>query len=85
MESEEVICILEPTQVELGSGYTVSVDYDGKGRQIIDVKTYGEVDTTKIRRIIRKLFPDAQIRKLKKTMLVDVVTKTRTDRSETEE
>jgi len=54
--------VLEPTQVEVGSGYTVSVSYDEDERPIIDIKTFGEVDLAKIRKEIEKIFPNAQIR-----------------------
>lgn len=67
LDPDKAFCILDSTQVEVGSGYTVSVDYNEDGKPIIDVKTYGEVDTVNIRRAIQKLFPGAQIRTLKKT------------------
>jgi hypothetical protein len=80
LDTEEVAFILEPAQVEVGSGYTVAVDYDEDGKQVIDVKTYGEVDTVKIRREIQKMFPEAQIRKLNPNSSVTVVKKRRIKR-----
>jgi hypothetical protein len=73
--SEESGFVLEPTQVEVGSGYTVSVKYDENENPIIDVKTYGEVDITKLRREIERAFPNAQIRRLKQTQSVTIVKK----------
>jgi hypothetical protein len=73
--SEESAFVLEPTQVEVGSGYTVSVKYDENEKPIIDVKTYGEVDITKLRREIERAFPNAQIRRLKQTQSVTIVKK----------
>jgi hypothetical protein len=53
--------ILEPTQVEVGSGYTLSINYDENENPIINIKTYGHVDMPKIRKEIEKLFPNAKI------------------------
>jgi hypothetical protein len=75
METEESGFVLEPTQVEVGSGYTVSVSYDENEKPIIDVKTYGEVNLTKLRREIERIFPNAKIRQLNHTPTVAVVKK----------
>ncbi|MBX5321261.1 MAG: hypothetical protein QHH12_05690 [Candidatus Bathyarchaeota archaeon] len=56
--------VLEPAKIEIGSGYAVSLSYDEDGNPIVDVKTYGEVDSAKIRRDIERLYPNAQIRNL---------------------
>jgi hypothetical protein len=72
---EESGFVLEPAQVEVGSGYTVSVRYDENEKPIIDVKTYGEVDITKLRREIERAFPNAQIRRLKQAQSVTIVKK----------
>lgn len=80
VDTEEVSFILEPTQVEVGLGYTISIDYDEDEKPVIDVKTYGEVDTAKLRREIQRLFPNAKIRKMNQTGSVTVVKK-RTVRS----
>ena len=55
LESEDLGFILEPAQIEVGSGYTVSVDYDEKDEQIVNVKTYGKVDMAKIKREIKRV------------------------------
>jgi hypothetical protein len=81
MGSEESVFVLEPTQVEVGSGYTVSVRYDENEKPIIDVKTYGEVDITKLRREIERAFPNAQIRRLKQTQSVTIVKKRKRKRN----
>jgi hypothetical protein len=75
IDSEEAAFVLEPTQIEVGSGYTVSVSYDENEKPIIDVKTYGEVDIAKLRREIERAFPNAQIRRLKQTQSVTIVKK----------
>lgn len=75
LDSEEMGFVLEPTQIELGSGYTVSISYDENEKQIIDVKTYGKVDVTKLRREIERVFPNAKIRQLNQTCTVTVVKK----------
>ena len=81
LDSEALGFVLEPTQVEIGSGYTVSLSYDENEKQIIDVKTYGEVDTAKLRKEIEKAFPNAQIRQLNKTGSVTIVKRRRRKRS----
>lgn len=77
LDTEEVGFVLEPTQVEVGSGYTISVNYDENEKPVVDVKTYGEVDTAKIRRKIRQVFPNAQVRRLNQTRSVTIVKKRR--------
>ena len=75
LESEEMGFVLQPTHVEVGSGYTVSVNYDENEKPIIDVKTYGEVDIARLRMEIERLFPNAQIRQLSQTRSVTIVKK----------
>ena len=72
---EETGFILEPTQLEIGSGYTLSVNYDENEKPIINVKTYGQVDVIKLRREIEKLFPNAQINQLDQGHSITVVKK----------
>ena len=75
LDSEELGFVLEPTQVEVGSGYTVSISYDENEKPIIDVKTYGEVNIAKLRKEIERIFPNAQIRQLDPTQSVTIVKK----------
>lgn len=77
LDSEELGFVLEPTHIEIGSGYTISVSYDEKEKQIVDVKTYGEVDIAKLRRQIERAFPKAQIRQLNQTRSVTIVKRRR--------
>jgi len=81
LDSEELGFVLEPTQIEIGSGYKISVSYDEKEKQIVDVKTYGEVDIAKLRRQIERAFPKAQIRQLNQTRSVTIVKRRRRKRS----
>jgi len=71
---EEIGFELEPAQVEVGSGYTVSISYE-EDTPIVDVKTYGEVDIAKLRKEIQRIFPDAKIRHLNQVNTVTVVKK----------
>lgn len=75
LDTEELGFVLEPTQIEIGSGYTISVSYDKNEKQIVDVKTYGEVDIAKLRRDIERAFPNAKIRQLNQTRSVTIVRK----------
>lgn len=81
LDSEYARFILEPTRVEVGSGYTLSVDYDETENPIVSVKTYGQVDIAKIRMEIEKVFPNAQIRQLNQASSVIIVKKSRGKRN----
>lgn len=81
LDTEELGFVLEPTQIEVGSGYTLSVSYDENEKQIVDVKTFGEVDITKLRRDVERAFPNAQIRHLNQTRSVTIVKRRRHKRS----
>jgi hypothetical protein len=75
LETEESCFILEPTQVELGSGYTLSVSYDENEDPIVNIKTYGLVNIAKLRREIEKIFPNARIKQLNQTHSIAIVKK----------
>ena len=62
--------LLETAKVELGTGYTVSIDYDREENQIVSVKTYGTVDIAKIKHELQKAFPEAQIRQEPRTVTI---------------
>jgi hypothetical protein len=64
IETDNTSFLLEPAQIELGSGYTVKLTYDEHDKPIIDIKTYGQVDIPRIRREIERIYPRAQIRQL---------------------
>jgi hypothetical protein len=72
---EETGFILEPAQLEIGSGYTISVNYDENEKPIISLKTYGQVDVPKLCREIEKMFPNAQINQLNQTHSITVIKK----------
>ena len=73
ISSEEATFIVEPTNVEIGSGYTLAVSYDEEDRPIVDVKTFGQVDMAQLRKDIARYFPNAEIRKLNQTRSVTIV------------
>ncbi|NWG10956.1 hypothetical protein HXY33_04305 [Candidatus Bathyarchaeota archaeon] len=75
LECGDLGFVLEPTKIEVGAGYTLCVRYDENEKPIVDVKTYGEVDLTKLRTEIERVFPNAQIRQLKQTQSVTIVKK----------
>jgi hypothetical protein len=77
IETEENGFLIEPTQVEVGSGYTMSVSYDEHDKPIVDVKTYGEVNLSHLRREILKAFPNAQIRQLNENRSILVARKSK--------
>ena len=73
---------LKPSQVEVGSGYTVRINRDENDMPVLDIKTYGEVDTNKLRRELQRAFPEIHIRRIspKTTATVTRATKTRIKR-----
>ncbi|MBS7616159.1 hypothetical protein KEJ45_03030 [Candidatus Bathyarchaeota archaeon] len=70
--------VLEPAKIEIGSGYAVSLSYDEDGNPIVDVKTYGKVDSTKIKRDIERLYPNAHIRNLNEEPTVTLIRRNKT-------
>lgn len=76
-DREELGFVLEPADVEVGSGYSISVSYDEDENPIIDVKTYGKVDIAKLRKEIKQVYPNAQIRRLTQTPSVTIARKRR--------
>lgn len=73
MDQEETGFVLEPAKIEVGSGYALSVSYDENDKPVIDVKTYGTVDLSKLQKEIRHVFPDARIRQLNQNPSVTIV------------
>ena len=59
--------------VEGGSGYSISVTYDEKGKPVVQVKTYGDVDVAELRRDIEQRYPGARIEGLEKKPLIRIV------------
>jgi len=56
-----------------GSGYSISVTYDERGKPVVQVKTYGDVDTAELRRDIEKRYPGAKIEGLEKKPLIRII------------
>jgi hypothetical protein len=79
---DETGFILEPAQLEIGSGYTLSVSYDENEKPIISIKTYGQVDIPKLRREIEKIFPHAQINELNQSHSITVIKKSKGKRKQ---
>jgi hypothetical protein len=69
--------LLEDESVELGSGYSISLDYM-RGIPTVYVKTYGEVDSVSLRRKIEEHYPGAKIEGLSSNTPVRVNPKRRT-------
>ena len=61
----------EPTGA--GSAYSISVTYDDKGKPMVQVKTQGDVDTTKLRKDIEQRYPGAKIEGLEKKPLIRII------------
>jgi hypothetical protein len=70
---EETGFVAKPAKVEIGSGYAVAVGYDENNEPVIDVKTYGTVNMSSVRKELESLFPNARIRHLNGASPVTVV------------
>jgi len=64
---------LKPMKDKQGSGYSISVTYDEKGKRVVKVKTYGDVDVAELQRDIQQRYPGAKIEGLEKQPLIKVV------------
>ena len=62
---------------EGGSGYSISVTYDDKGRPVVKVQTHGNVDMAELRRDIERRYPGAKVEGLEKQPLIRVVDENR--------
>jgi len=70
-DEEDFLFGREPA--EGGSGYSISVTYDEKGKPVVHVKTYGDVDVAELRRDIEQRYPGARIEGLEKKPLIRIV------------
>ena len=61
---EDVSFIIATEPLEIGSACSFSLDYDNKGVPLIHVKAYGNVDSTKLRQMILKRYPEAKLKVL---------------------
>jgi IMP dehydrogenase/GMP reductase len=75
---------LEHTKGAVGSGYSMSVTYDEKGKPLVKVKTHGDVDVTELRRDIQQRYPGAKIEGLEKHPLIRVVSEEEKEKQKTE-
>lgn len=69
--------VVEPTQIEVGSGYTVKISYDEDDRAVLDIKTYGQVDTAWLRKELKRAFPKIQLHRFNQANGESVVKVTR--------
>jgi len=64
---------LRSEPVKGGSGYSMSVTYDEKGKPVVRVQTYGDFDAAELRTDIEQKYPGARIEGLEKQPLIRVV------------
>jgi hypothetical protein len=81
LSDEKVGFVLEPTQIEMGSAYALSISYDEDENPIVDVKTFGAVDIAKLRKDIKRVYPKAQIRNLNQMPSVTIVRRNKSKES----
>lgn len=53
--------LFESRPAEGGSGYSISVTYDERGKPVVNVQTYGKVDSAELRKDIEQRYPGAKI------------------------
>jgi len=70
---EEDFPIEPKSSSEGGSGYSISVTYDEKGKPIVKVQTHGEVSVAELRRDIEQRYPGAKIEGLEEQPLIRIV------------
>jgi len=64
---------VKPIKGEGGSGYSISVTHDEKGKPLVKVETHGDVDTAQLKQDIEQRYPGAKIEGLNKQPLIRVV------------
>jgi len=74
----------EPLKGVGGSGYSISVTYDEKGKPVVKVQTQGDVDIAKLRQDIQQRYPVAKIEGLEKQPLIRVVGEEKTKKPKAE-
>jgi hypothetical protein len=62
---------VEEEPIVVGSGYSIALD-NSKETPVLHVKTYGEVDSTLLRRRLEQYYPGAKIEGLTSTIPVKV-------------
>ena len=76
--------LFEGKPTEGGSGYSISVTYDEKGKPVVQVETQGDVDTAELRRDIEQRYPGAKIEGLEKKPLIRIIDEEEEKKSEAE-
>jgi len=66
--------LLEDEPIELGSGYSISLD-NTKETPVVYVKTYGEVDVLLLQKKLERYYPEAKIEGLLSNASVQVAVK----------
>lgn len=72
-DDDELFSLQKSTVGSGGSGYSISVTYDGEGKRVVKVETQGNVDVAELRRDIERRYPGASIEGLEKQPLIRVV------------
>ena len=74
-DQDETDFVIKPEKVEIGSGYAVAVSHDERDEPVIDVKTYGTVDMSRVQKELGNMFPNVRIRNLNGASPVTVIRK----------
>ena len=77
-----MIFFLGKNLLRAGSGYSISVKNDSKGKPVVRVKTHGDVDVAELRGGIEQRYPGARIEGLEKKPLIRIVDEEETRRKE---
>jgi len=79
-EEEGIIVEAEPQPLGVESAYSFSLRQNDQGIPQIHIKTYGDVNLPKLRQMIKKMYPDAKLRLLEATPVIELVKPTRPTR-----
>jgi len=74
----------EPSTQKGASGYSLSVTHDEKGKPVVKVETYGDVEVAELRREIQQRYPGAEIEGLEKQPLIRIVGEEKTEEQKPE-
>ena len=72
LKDPEYFVLTEPEPVEIGSGFSISVSYDKRGRPQLCVRKYGVADIKGLRRELERTYPGCIIKGLEKSQQIKV-------------
>jgi len=72
-DSEDEDFLFDDSFQSGGSGYSISVTYDERGKRVVQVKIHGDVDVSELRKDLEERYPGARIERLNEKPLIRIV------------